>query len=200
MSCITRYCVLRHGNAISANGVEHVSDALPAEFADALYERLRLSYPRFYKMDNQCKLGYLASEILLADGALARYTSDDVAVVFSNANGSHDADVNFNASVNTSPSPSLFVYTLPNIVTGEVCIRHKLKGENAFFVRPRFDAFFLCDYIELMLQSSGMKACIGGWVEVADAGYDVLLYLVEKEPQPAAVDHNEIELLKIYNS
>ena len=30
------------------------------------------------------------------------------------------------------PSPALFVYTLPNIVTGEIAIRNKYYGETSF--------------------------------------------------------------------
>src|SRR3712207_7060242 len=35
------------------------------------------------------------------------------------------------------PSPSVFVYTLPNIVTGEIAIRNHYHGETHFFVIPR---------------------------------------------------------------
>ncbi|MBK6275443.1 MAG: hypothetical protein IPF58_12455 [Saprospirales bacterium] len=34
-------------------------------FTNNLYKQLDIKYPKFYKMDNLCKIGFLASEIAL---------------------------------------------------------------------------------------------------------------------------------------
>src|SRR4029078_5462829 len=102
-----------------------------ADFLMSVYKRFGIDYPKFYKMDNLSKLGFLATEILL-NGNFDRnnYTANEVGIVFANANASLDADLNYWQSVKNIPSPALFVYTLPNIVIGEICIRNGFKGEN----------------------------------------------------------------------
>jgi len=54
-----------------------------------------------------------------------------------------------------SPSPSVFVYTLPNIMAGEIAIRHKIKGENTVFIFERFDPGFIFHYISELFGTNG---------------------------------------------
>ncbi|HRP33422.1 MAG TPA: hypothetical protein PKV73_16110, partial [Agriterribacter sp.] len=82
--------------------------------------------------------------------------------------------------VKNIPSPAQFVYTLPNIVIGEVSIRHRCKGENAFFVSDRFDADFMQFYVQDLFNRKRVDACICGWVECLGEGYKAVVYLVEK--------------------
>src|SRR6185503_17555551 len=90
------------------------------DFLLKAYDWVQLMYPKYYKMDRLSKLGLLASEILLKE-----YKRDaSTAVVLSNAHSSLDTDLRFWESAKTQASPSLFVYTLPNIVAGEICIRN----------------------------------------------------------------------------
>lgn len=200
MIFINQYChiqnrsLMRQGRVIftSANGT---LDA----FLEEAFRHLSLSYPKFYKMDRLSKMGFLASEIVLEDlPLLPRYSPDQVAVVLSNAASSLDTDLRFAESMKTIPSPSLFVYTLPNIVAGEICIRQGITGENAFFVFPSFDAEQMADYVNLVMVSEKTLACIGGWVEVMGDHHDVFLYLVEKERGANGVDHTAAQLHKIY--
>ena len=95
-------------------------------------------------MDSLSKLGWLAAEILLKDS----FNKEALSVrkmsglVFANANSSLDTDIKYYETAKDIASPALFVYTLPNIVIGEICIRHNFKGENAFFISEQFDAGF----------------------------------------------------------
>ena len=78
-------------------------------------------YPKFFKMDTLCKLGFVASELLLqAEGEQRFVPREDRAVVFFNRSASLQADTAYQATIqdpeNFYPSPSAFVYTLPNIV------------------------------------------------------------------------------------
>jgi len=82
--------------------------------------------------------------------------------------------------VKSIPSPALFVYTLPNIVIGEICIRHNFKGENAFFIFDRFDAGFMQQYVSNMINNDILQSCICGWVDVLGDDYKAVLFLVEK--------------------
>jgi len=200
MNFINRYChiqnrsLIREGNIIFTSASGKLDD-----FLEEAFKSLSLSYPKFYKMDRLSKFGFLASEILLKDmPLLPNYAPDQVALVFSNAASSLDTDFRFADSIKTIPSPALFVYTLPNIVIGEICIRQGITGENAFFVFPEFDSQQMVDYVNLVMASEKNSACIGGWIEVMGDHHDVFLYLTEKERGATGVEHTAEQLHKIY--
>ena len=107
----------------------------------------------------------------------------DIGTVILNKSSSIDIDKAFQETIDSDdnyyPSPALFVYTLPNIMAGEICIRHKFKGENTVFIKKEFSAEFVQDYVSLLFQKEKAKICITGWVEVNDDEYKSLLMLVE---------------------
>jgi hypothetical protein len=98
---------------------------------------------------------------------------------------------------NYFPSPSVFVYTLPNILIGEICIRHKIRGENAFFVSEGFDPGQITDYVTRLFEQGNVNACICGWVELLREEYRSCLFTVEKasretgEPAESPVFNSE---------
>lgn len=149
---------------------ENRNAGLPA-FLLSVYQHLELNYPKFYKMDNLSKLGLLATEVLLEDTDIKLYQAEEVGLVLSNANASLDSDQRYIQSVQDIPSPALFVYTLPNIMIGEICIRNNFKGEDAFFIFEKFDAGFVEQYVNNLLGSNVLQACICGWVDVLDDDY-----------------------------
>jgi hypothetical protein len=157
------------------------------DFLLAAYKHLVVDYPKFYKMDSLSKLGFLAAEILLRDSfAKAKYKPAETGIVFANSNASLDADLNYWESVKNIASPALFVYTLPNIVIGEICIRNNFKGENAFFVQERFDVPFIEFYVNNLLDKHHLRACICGWVDIVGEEYQAVVYLIEKEKKDNA--------------
>jgi hypothetical protein len=167
-------------------------------FLQKAYEFLGGDYPKFHKMDRLCKAGFLASEVILSNSVKESHTSENIAIVLSNRESSLDTDVRFQNTLETAPSPSLFVYTLPNIVIGEICIRNGITGENAFFVFPEFNPEFLANYTEGLFESHGMTAAIGGWVDVERERHDVFLYLVEDRGSGEAIPHSMENLFKLY--
>jgi 3-oxoacyl-(acyl-carrier-protein) synthase len=174
------HCIIRN-NKIWKNDemiFEKKSVSLNDFMAEA-YSFLKIDYPKFYKMDRLSKLGFIASEILLRE--VKDKTPTDIALVLSNSNSSLDTDLRYWDSVKTLPSPSLFVYTLPNIVAGEICIRHGIKGENLFFVSAQFDAVWITSYVNMLLKSGKAKYCLAGWVDVLDDRSDVFIYLTDRE-------------------
>ena len=195
MTQITTYCSITN-NIAAKNGevLFAAADAKPQDFLLSLYKHLQSDYPKFYKMDNLCKLGFLASEILLQNNNLKEaYGNTGTGIVLSNANASLDADIAYYESVKNIPSPALFVYTLPNIVIGEISIRHGFKGENAFFVSERFDAEWLAFYVNDLFNRNRISSCIAGWVDFLGESYKAVLYLVENGSTerylPWSVDH-----------
>lgn len=182
----------RHPSEIAPQS-QHPDGAAPQplnEFLTSLYRHLNLDYPKFYKMDHLSKLGWLASEIVLKDSRLpGEWQPEDVGIVLTNANSSLDTDIKYLDTVKDIPSPAVFVYTLPNIMIGEISIRNKFKGENAFFIFDRFDAAFLEQYVGQLLDTGLLKACICGWVDVLEEEYRAAVFLVARgqvdTPSPA---------------
>ena len=139
------------------------------EFFSAVFGRLSVDYRKFYKMDALSKLGFLASELLLADTD-RDIPKEDMGIVLFNRSSSLETDSRYQKTIqdkdNFFPSPAEFVYTLPNIVTGEIAIRNKIYGETAFYVMSGFQADMLREAIENMINFARMKRVLAGWTEV----------------------------------
>jgi len=196
-SYITSSCIISN-NVVHKNETMLFEDRktdLPV-FLTTCYHHFGLKYPKFYKMDNLAKLGWLAAELLLKNDLQAgKYDPADVGVVLANANSSLDTDLKYYETAQDIASPALFVYTLPNIVIGEICIRHNFKGENAFFIFERFDAGFIQQYVSNLINSDILQACICGWVEVLGDTYKAVLFLVEKD---GSIPFTKENINKIY--
>ena len=178
------------------------SEAEGAEFLREAYEEgLKMDYPKFYKMDFLGKLGIIGAEALLYNsGITEKYKPEEVGIVLSNRNASIEADINYFETATTFPSPALFVYTLPNIVIGEISIRYKFKGENAFFVSDAFDADWLYFYVNDLFQQQKLKACICGWVEAVNNEFDLCLFLIENKGVKKDCNFTEKNLNSIYQN
>jgi hypothetical protein len=180
MGYITASCVIDY-RTVYKDGQLVFEVAPGAELLTAAYGFFGFQYPKFYKMDNLSRLGWLAAEVLLkASFDPTAYRPEEVAIVLSNANSSLDTDYKYEATTKDIPSPSVFVYTLPNIVIGEICIRHGFKGENAFFLSPAFDADLVGRYAGYLLEQNIAQVCVCGWVECLGNSYKAVLFLVEK--------------------
>lgn len=197
---ITASCVVRDNKVIGNNSLLYAQEGTPvAEFLEGFYRHLAIDYPKFFKMDRLSKLGLLTAEVLANTGWRQRhYAPEDVGIVLTNAQASLDADIRYYASVSNLPSPALFVYTLPNIVIGEISIRHGFKGENAFFVSERFDPAMLEFYAGELFHHTSTQACIAGWVDVIGESYEAVLVLLEKEAVPGAKPFTTEQLTKLY--
>lgn len=150
-------------------------------------------------MDAVNKLGWIAAEYLLNTVDLSSIPKENIGVVLANRSGSLDVDERFLESTRTVASPALFVYTLPNIVIGEICIRHGIKGENTFFVAENFDIPFLKSYTEQLFESEAVDACIIGWVEQYHNEYEAALYLIQKTPTDPKNPFTVENVLKYYS-
>ena len=136
----------------------------------ALYRATVGDYPKFFKMDTACKLGFLLAE-QLADAP--RFTPrEDRAVLMFSTCGSLCNDRHYEETVREFPSPSLFVYTLPNIITGEIAIRNKYEGETSAYVLERFAPETFVALVEQAFQDSVTASALCGWVDCrADDDY-----------------------------
>ena len=171
-----------------------------SDFLLTAYEHFQINYPKYFKMDNLCKTGFLATELLLRSQCLnERYQPEEIGVIFSNANSSLDTDVKYEASIAQAPSPSLFVYTLPNVLIGEICIRHRIKGEAACFVFDIFDPCFQRDYVHSLFETGKVKAVVSGWADCYNEKAEAFFYLAEMKEE-GSMEHTTENIEQIWNN
>lgn len=181
MHFISHSIIICQGD-VSVNGTPYFRGQTSAfkDFAKELYQHLGINYPKFYKMDNLCKLAFLASEIVLKD-----QNEEDIALIFSNKEGSLDTDIQHQGHIedenNFYPSPATFVYTLPNICIGEVSIRHQLKTESMFLLAEAYQTAYIHAYSDFLINSGKAKKVLCGWLKMLKDDYVAQFYLVEKQ-------------------
>lgn len=194
--------VIIRNNSILRNGeIVFQDEGLGNNFLLRAYEEgLKINYPKFYKMDALGKLGILATDVLLKESHITdNYQPEEVGIVLCNRNASIQADRCYFETAKTFPSPALFVYTLPNIVIGEISIRYQFKGENAFFINESFNAEWLHFYVNELVQHKNTKACICGWIEAVGDSFDVCLFLVESNETQKGLKFVPSEMDRMYN-
>jgi hypothetical protein len=202
---ISGYCVIRKNSVFENDTLLISNEGTYPEFLNNIYRELGINYPKFHKMDTLCKLGFLSSEILLKNQDRdCTYRGDEIGIVLMNSSSSLETDRKHQETINNKqdyfPSPSVFVYTLPNVVIGELCIRHKIYGEGCFYITPQFDPVLLCRQTEQLLALDVVKCCITGWIETDLGKYESLFFLVEecKETDSGIIKFSPDNLEKIY--
>ena len=154
-------------------------------FTKNCYKRLNISYPKFYKMDRLSKLCFIGTEILLHDHKrFEQYDREKICVILENYHSSIDTDIKHFESIKSReeyfPSPAIFVYTLPNIMLGEICIRHHIQGESSCFLPQEGEKDFIKNYISALFLNENYDCCIAGKVDYFEEVYESKLYLIEK--------------------
>ncbi|MBQ4913730.1 3-oxoacyl-ACP synthase [Maribacter sp. MMG018] len=192
---IQNYCHVKDGE-VSVNGktVFKTSETDFKLVMKAAYKKLIVDYPKFFKMDNLSKLGFLAAHVLLENEK-----EKNIALILSNKASSLDTDRTYQESIKNAeqyyPSPAVFVYTLPNICMGEISIKHKLYSENCFFVTDEFAPETLSTYANELLDSNKAEKALCGWVDVDNGKYNAFLYVVAKK---GTFVHSEAEINRLY--
>lgn len=183
---------VRHRLTLTPAGVVLDDEPMPMPAVDsdsslltALYKTHIADYPKYYKMDGLCRLGFVASELLLrAEGKPRFVETDHRAVVLFNRSSSVASDRRYLASLCSPdgyfPSPSVFVYTLPNIVTGEIAIRNGYHGETSFYILPHKDSAQMRQALQATFADGQTTSAITGWVDYEDdTHYEADLTIVE---------------------
>jgi hypothetical protein len=121
---------------------------------------------------------------------------DEFSLIFSNPNSSYNTDLEYLDSYlkGSSPSPSLFIYTLPNIIIGELSILNKWHGESCFFINEKFDPDFFLDQIRFHFKKES-KICVCCWVNTLQDKTEMFMFIVEN----ANGNLNRDDLLRYYN-
>ena len=168
------YVVLNQGNA-------QLTELYRAHIGD---------WPKFFKMDTLSKAGFVASELLLKKIGERRCEGDEFiqnrAIVLFGSTASLCADRNYQETIqdkdNYYPSPALFVYTLPNIVTGEIAIRNHWRGETSFYVLEEPDAAQMAFHLACAFQDSVTESILAGWVDSRmNDDFQVFMTMISRE-------------------
>ncbi len=205
---ISTYCSIENGS-VAVNGTEVYNGKSSEEtFLKGLYQHLEMNYSKFYKMDNLSKLGVLGIEILKNNHKeLYEMEDDAIALVFQSEKGCLESDLEHQAKVDSkSPSPAVFVYTLANIVIGEISIRNKWFGESIFFIEKEeekngikeTELSTLINYSKSLILTGKSKVCIVGVLESYKNEHSLNLALVLPEANNK-IELNEIKLKKIFS-
>lgn len=158
-----------------------------------------LQYPKFFKMDDLSKLGFITAHILLNQERSEDLKNNATALILANRSSSLNTDEKYNETVSDIPSPNMFVYTLPNIMMGEISIYHKFKGENTFFVQEHFDPAFFVTYVTDLLRNNYARRVITGWVELdLEENYHTFMMEVVEGEEDDLMKFNTENINKIY--
>ena len=172
-------------NLLEIDGEQKPLKESGSQLLTALYKTHVGNYPKFYKMDGLSKLGFIASELLLMQEGGERFVAcEDRAVILFNHSSSIDADRKYLESIadaeNYFPSPSIFVYTLPNIVTGEIAMRNGWHGETSFYIMPQRNDALAWKTIEASLADPSTQSVVGGWLDYQDdQHFEAELYIAK---------------------
>ena len=157
---------------VTIDGRECPIEGEGADILTWIYKNHIGSYPKFYKMDRLSQLGFVASELLLAQEDPRKGPCTDRAVVLFNHSSSVCADRAFAQTIvpgeDYSPSPSLFVGTLPNIVCGEIAIRHGYHSETSFYIMSEKDESMINKVIQSTFLDKTVHSMVTGWVDYQD--------------------------------
>jgi hypothetical protein len=173
-----------HSASLNGKKLTMTEESGKGKFLTALYRTLNLDYPKFFKMDNLSKLGFLASELIFKNDEQRFIPREDIAIICFNRSSSLEADTLFQASIaedNFFPSPSIFVYTLPNIVTGEIAIRNKFLGETSFYISEKFNPEQILRTGNLAFQNNKTNFALISWIESFENSCEVFMLLIEKK-------------------
>ncbi len=160
-------------------------DAEPGKLLTAIYKQYIGSYPKFYKMDRLSQLGFVASELLLGQEEQRHQQCSDRAVVLFNHSSSVWVDREFKKSIKVGddyyPSPSLFVYTLPNITCGEIAVRNGYHAETSFYILPQKDEMMMEQVVAATFLDQSLQSMLTGWIDYKDeTHFEAVLKLIEK--------------------
>lgn len=130
---------------------------------------------RHNKMDVLGKCVYDAVEQLIAENR-DNLSDDDIenhlSLIIFNKTSSVVSDRKYQATIsdveNYYPSPSVFVYTLPNVALGEIAVRYGIHGETSLYILPERDEAVMRSIVEASLNDNDTRYVITGWVDCPD--------------------------------
>lgn len=148
------------------------------------------NYPKFHKMDILSRLAFVATELLMKGEKVKESKSEDFSIfhffsfsiILFNHSSSIVSDRQYLSTIsdadNFFPSPSVFVYTLPNIAAGEIAIRHHCTDETSFYILQEKNDALMQQILDASLRASNVQSVISGWIDAeSETSYECELSL-----------------------
>lgn len=183
---------------VELDGIPFKTEGTGLALLTYLYKYTGGDYPKYYKMDALSRLGYVATQLMLkakhsptqckVEGNTAQNDTSILlngprtGCIFFNRSSSIASDRKYLASIadsdNYFPSPSVFIYTLPNIVTGEIAIRHGLHGETSFYILPEKSEALQRQILQATFAATDVCTVITGWLDYeSESNFEADLWL-----------------------
>jgi len=159
------HCKIEDGvTELNGNRIEYTSNS-GTNWKKNLYKHLKLDYPKFFKMDDLSKLSLLGMELLKTS---INFDDSELSLIFANKSASTFTDNKFVSSLDKGmPSPSLFVYTLPNVSVGELTIKYSFYGSSSFYITDTLSDLPIQELLQIEF-NKGHKVVLIGWVEKSE--------------------------------
>ncbi len=140
---------------------------------------------KFFKMDDLAKLGSTGASILLKRNLwVESVPAEKKGLFLANFSSSMDSDIKHQRAIDAEgdkmASPAVFVYTLPNIVLGEISIKNKFQGENTFFIFPKEMKDYSSEFLLGFARQTNLEVVIVGWCEHWGENFDLDLKLYKR--------------------
>lgn len=179
---IKAICKIDSNEIIVNEQVVYYNNSSSTDWKKIAYQQLNFDYPKFHKMDNLSKLAVLGVKYIEQAVDFSSFKDDEINMIFANKNSSYCSDIKHytNYTKNNLVSPADFVYTLPNILIGEIAIMQKWYGENNFFIHDNFDMNFFLNQINLYFCENS-KYCIFGWIESNEEEEKAIILFLEQD-------------------
>ena len=133
-----------------------------------IYRTMLTDWPKFYKMDVFNRLVYVASQLLVREENAA-VPDVNRSLVFFNRSSTIVSDRKHISTIcggdGFFPSPSLAIFTLPNITAGEVAIRNGYRGETSFYILDERNETLMGNIVDATFSCSDVRSMITGWVD-----------------------------------
>ena len=158
------------GDSLTVDGKPVPVSSTGRTLLTEIYKEHIGDYPKFHKMDMFTRLVFVASELLIQQEGETK--ADDRAIILFNSTSSVVADRKHIATTFSKdgffPSPSVFLYTLPNIVTGEIAIKQGYKGETSLYILDSRNDGLMEQITSSSFSQHGTGSILTGWVDCSD--------------------------------
>lgn len=172
---------MREAIVVAAYSLPQSSEPF-GDFIRAQYRGLAESNMKFFKMSDLCKALYVSAENLLRGFDLTKYEPTRRAIILSNSVSSLETDAQHQQIISRrlpeGASPAVFVYTLPNVAAGEICIKHVFQGDNTFFIEDA-DSGIAENYARSLIANDKADIVICGWCDKLGNNWNVKLKLLK---------------------
>jgi len=141
---------------------------------------------KFFKMDDLSKLGSTGVSFLLKNNqCIDNVPLEKRGIFLADYSSSINSDIKHQYAIDNEgdqiASPAVFVYTLPNIVIGEICIKNKFQGENTFFILSKEKRDFAVPILLKFAGQTNLELVIVGWCEYFRESFDLNIELYKRE-------------------